>query len=235
MHANLRRLHSSSGTATSRARALQLAKAAADPTVGTAVLLAALGDHPWRKLYDDADDSDLPRNPSWRGGPPVSVPALLRATGRTGARGRPPASRDDAAARAAVAAARAQRAAEHAAAVAAARAQRAAEHSAAVAEVLAAQPGEQLSFRAADVALASLMAAARAGAGGDRRTATRDGLGCTLFHSGEGVGVLRAPTWRIWLPGRVAVFHRPGVRPMAPVATIADPDERATVMVGGAA
>jgi uncharacterized protein (TIGR02677 family) len=220
MHANLRRLHSSTGTATSRARALQLAKAAADPTVGTAVLLAALGDHPWRKLYDDADDADLPRNPSWRGGPAVSVPPLLRSTGRTGARGRPPASRDDSAARAAVAAARAQRAAEHAVAVA---------------EVLAARPGAVLSFRAADVALASLMAAARAGAGGDRRTATCDGLACTLFHTGAGVGVLRAPSWRIWLPGRLPVFHQPGARPMAPVATTADPDERVSVVVGGAA
>lgn len=220
MHANLRRLHSSAGTATSRARALQLAKAAADPAVGTAVLLAALGDHPWRKLFDDADDTGLPRNPSWRGGPAVNVPALLRATGRTGARGRPPASRDDTAARAAVAAARAQRATEHAEALA---------------EVLAAEPGEQLSFRAADVALASLMAAARVGASGDRRTATRDGLACTLFHTGEGAGLLRAPAWRIWLPGRVAVFHRPEVRPAVPVPTTADIDARATVVVGGAA
>jgi len=82
MHVNLRRLHSSAGAATSRSRALSLARACADPTYGIAVLLAALGDHPWRKLYGEAEDEDLSRIRSWRGGPCVAVPELLRLTGR---------------------------------------------------------------------------------------------------------------------------------------------------------
>jgi len=100
MHANLRRLHTSTGTATSRTRALALAKACATSDLAPALFLAALGDHPWHKLHGDADDDDLVRVPSWRAGPTVDVPDLLRLNGRTGARGRSAAPRDDTAARA---------------------------------------------------------------------------------------------------------------------------------------
>lgn len=210
MHANLRRLHSSAGYATGRSRALSLARACANPRYATAILQAALGDHRWRKLYGEADDTDLSSNPPWRSGPEVAVPDLLRATGRTGARGRAPAARDDAAARAVVRAARQRRQTEHAAAVR---------------EVLSTPPGQALSPRAARVALASLMAAVRASVDwreSDRRTATRDGLACTLLYTGTGAGVLVAPTWRVLLPGRVPVFHMPGRRPTTMLATRRD-------------
>jgi hypothetical protein len=173
-------------------------------------MLAATGDHKWRKLYGEADDTELTGNPTWRGGPLVELPELLRSTGRTGARGRAPAARDDSAAREAVLAARERRMAEH---------------SAAVTEVLAASPGEPLSPRAAQVALASLMAAVRTGATPgrrDRRTATRDGLACTLFFTGDGTGRVSAPTWRILLPGRIPVFHLPGRWVPAPRAAVPD-------------
>jgi hypothetical protein len=219
MHANLRRLHSSAGYATGRARALLLAKACLDPRYGTAILFAATGDHKWRKLYGEADDSDLSGNPTWRGGPAVELPELLRTTGRTGARGRTPAARDDAAAREAVQAARERRRVAHAAAIE---------------EILADTPGELLSQRAAQVALAALMAAVRAGVvpgAADRRTAVRDGLSCTLFHIGDGVGVLAAPTWRVLLPGRIPVFHLPGRWVPAPRPTRRDPQARAAMLL----
>lgn len=219
MHANLRRLHSSAGYATGRARALLLARACLDPTYGTAIMLAATGDHKWRKLYGEADDTELASNPTWRGGPSVELPELLRTTGRTGARGRAPAARDDAAARAAVQAAREQRLAEHAAAVE---------------EILAAGPGQRLSIRAARVALASLMAAVRsspARGARDRRTAVRDGLACTLLHTGDGTGVLPGPTWRVLLPGRVPVFHAPGRWVAAPRPTRAETAPRAVAVL----
>lgn len=225
MHANLRRLHASSSTATGRARALLLARACADPQFGQAVFQAAVGDHGWRKLYDDADDDDLSRVPSWRDGPTVAVPDLLWATGRAGARGRPPAARDDSAARAEVDARRKARAAAHAEALR---------------ELLAVPPGEQLSETAARIALATLMAATRAPAAGQRRarrSAQRDGLACTLFHVPGYVGVLRAPTWRVLVPGRVIVFHQAGTRAAAP--PLISPDLETTIIVriadGGAA
>ena len=222
MHVNLRRLHTSSGTATSRSRALALARACAHPTHGTAVLLAALGDHSWRKLYGEAADADLSRLRSWRDSPRVDVPELLRLTGRVGARGRAPAARDDAAARSAVAQARAQRAADHAAAIQ---------------EVLNASGGEALSDRAARVALAALMAAARARSENGRRVAVRDGLGCTLFHTGSAMGHLLAPTWRVLTPGRIPVFHLPGVvaSPPAPPDVRDEADEPRILLAGGAA
>ncbi|MBO4161224.1 DUF2397 domain-containing protein [Micromonospora antibiotica] len=219
MHANLRRLHSSAGYATGRARALLLAKACLDPQYGTAILQAATGDHRWRKLYGESDDTELSSNPTWRGGPAVELPELLRTTGRTGARGRAPAARDDSAARAAVQASRELRRAEHAAAIE---------------EILASEPGEQLSPRAAQVALAALMTAVRAGlAPGttDRRTGLRDGLSCTLFHIGDGAGVLVAPTWRVLLPGRMPVFHLPGRWIAAPRPTRRDPATRAVMLL----
>ena len=221
MHVNLRRLHSSSGTATSRGRALSLAKACTHPTLGTAVLLAALGDHPWRKLHGEADEFEPARPRSWREGAQVEVPELLRITGRAGARGRPPAARDDAAARAAVAERRRRRAAEHAEAIQ---------------EVLRAAPGELLSERAAQVAMASLAAAVRSRAVNGRRTAVRDGLACTLFHVDSETGAIRAPTWRVLTPGRIPVFHLPGVLPQPSEGQPAQElDKVPTVLVVGGA
>jgi hypothetical protein len=221
MHANLRRLHSSAGAVTSRARILAFARAAADPRWGTLVTNAALGDHSWRKLHGAADDADLPRPPSWRGGPTVEVPDLLRKTGTTGARGRAPAARQDDAAREVIAARRAARMAEH---------------RAALREILAASPGAPLSDTAARVALRALLVAARAGSVGGRRVGEIDGLACTLVHTGVGAGVVAAPTWRAWVPGRVVVFHRPGMVPaLSQVAAQADLDTRAVVVLHGAA
>lgn len=195
MHVNLRRLHSSSGTATSRGRALALAKACADPEHGTAIFLAAVGDHSWRKLYGGSDDADAARIRSWRDGPFVEVPTLLRLTGRAGARGRAPAARDDAEARERVKLLREQRVVEH---------------SEAIREVLDTTAGTCMSDAAARVALVSLLAAVRSDSSDGRRNAVRDGLGCTLFHTGRGAGVLAATTWRVVTPGRELVFHPAG-------------------------
>jgi uncharacterized protein (TIGR02677 family) len=221
MHANLRRLHTSTGTATSRTRALALAKACATSCLAPALFLAALGDHSWRKLHGDADDDELTRVPSWRAGPTVEVPDLLRLTGRTGARGRSAAPRDDTAARAEVA----QR-----------RRLRQQQHEAALREVLAASPDTVLSESAARLAMTALMAAARSGATGPRRTATHDGLACTLFHAPDSTGALCAPTWRVLLPGRVPVFHQQGSVAANPTASLADDREaRPLIVVDGAA
>ncbi|MFF7232648.1 DUF2397 family protein [Streptomyces sioyaensis] len=200
MHANLRRLHSSAGTAFTRTRALALARAVLTPQIGVQIFQAAVGDHPWRKLYGQADEDDASRNPSWRGGPQVPVATLLRTTGRSGPRGRGTTPRDDTAVKAQVAKARSRRQAEHAVAVAA---------------VLASVPGQHLEAAAARVALAALMAAARAAATGPSRTGTSGGLACTLIHTGNGFGTLNAPTWRVLLPGRIPLFHQPGRRPSA--------------------
>jgi hypothetical protein len=198
MHVNLRRLHSSSGTATSRSRALALARACASPEHGTAMLLAVLGDHAWRKLHGAADDADDPRIRPWRDGSSVEVPELLRTTGRTGAPGRAPAARDDTQAREAVRAARERRAAEHATAIA---------------EILGAAEGTLLSEQAGRVALAALVAAVRSPMSRGRRTATRDGLSCTLFVDPARSGLLATAIWRVLTPGRVLVFHLPDNTP----------------------
>lgn len=203
MHVNLRRLHSSSGTASSRGRALSLARACRHPVHGTSVLLAALGDHSWRKLYGEADDAERFGAPPWREGPGVEVPELLRATGRAGARGRLPAARDDAAAREAVA----QR-----------RAQRRAEHDDAIREVLRVGVAGTLSEGAARIALASLLAAIRSRAEDGVRTASLDGLACTVFRCDADPEWLRAPTWRVQVPGRRIVFHLPNHRPQFKLA-----------------
>ncbi|UUU45126.1 DUF2397 domain-containing protein [Streptomyces sp. NBC_00162] len=223
MHANLRRLHSSSGTASTRTRALALARAVLTPEIGVQIFQAALGDHSWRKLYGQADEDDVGRNPSWRGGPQVPVPSLLRTAGRSGPRGRGAAPRDDSVVRLQVAHERERRRAEHARAVAA---------------VLASVPGRGLEEADARVALAALMAAARAAARGPRRTGVSGGLACTLVHTGVGVGVLRAPAWRVLLPGRVPLFHLPGCRPspaalsaVAGSAVTDDVSERATLRI----
>jgi hypothetical protein len=221
MHANLRRLHSSAGAATSRSRALRLAAACTHADNAAAILNAALGDHPWRKLAGDESPEDLPRVPSWAAGPSAPTPHLLALTGRGGARGRIPAARDDTEARAAVDAARQARAAAH---------------GAAVAEVLAAPAGAALSEGAAQVALASLLAAARRGAWKGARTANNHGLACTLFHlSGTPpVPAVAADTWKVWTPGRVAVFHHPDRRPAAPSGMMADDALVAAVAVESA-
>lgn len=217
MHVNLRRLHSSSGTATNRGRALALARACLNPAYGTAIFLAVLGDHSWRKLYGEADDFDAARIRSWRDGPFVQVPELLRATGRSGARGSVPAARDDAEARELVKARREQREAEHAEAIS---------------EVLGTPAGMPMSERAARVALVSLLAAVRAGSSDGRRTAARDGLGCTLFHTGTSAGRLVAPTWRVLTPGRVPLFHAPGAVPAAlPGLSVTEEKEQPTVLL----
>lgn len=227
MHANLRRLHSSAGTASSRSRALLLAQAVLTPEVGVQIFQAAVGDHSWRKLYGQADEDEAVRNPSWRGGPQVPVPTLLRTAGRSGPRGRGAAPRDDTATKAQVAEARARRQSEH---------------SAAVGAVLAAIPGQQLDESAARIALAALMTAARAGARGPQRTGVSGGLACTLVHTGTGTGTgtLDAPTWRVLLPGRIPLFHKPGQRPSAAaLAALAgttvsnDPAPRAAIHLTG--
>ena len=202
MHMNLRRLHSSTGAATSRSRALTLAKACRNPAYGTAIFHAALGDHPWRKLYGAADEIEGGKVRAWRDGPYVAVPELLRATGRSGPRGRAPAARDDTFAREQVRIARERRAAEHAAAV----------H-----EVVSAAPGKCLSERAARVALAALLAATRVDSTSGRRTAVRDGLRCTLFYNTSAIGVIEAPTWRAITPGRMPIFHLPHTSAAPPV------------------
>lgn len=219
MHANLRRLHTSAGAATSRSRALRLAAASRDPRFGRAIALAALGDHQWRKLHGEADDAELSRVPSWAAGPCAPVPELLALIGRGGTGGRIPAAPDDGAARAAVQASRSRRAVEHAAAVA---------------EILGAPHGQRLSEPAARVALDTLLAASRRSALGGARTAVKDGLACTIFRTPDGPpddlrppDALRAPLsvgtaggevplavggprWTVWTPGRTVVFHRPG-------------------------
>ncbi len=195
MHLNLRRLHSSAGSATGRSRALALARACGNPEFGTAVFLAAVGDHRWRKLYGEADDSDSQRPQGWRDAPKVTVPELLRLTGRSGARGRAPAARDDSAAREVVEERRRQRAAIR---------------EAAIQEILAAAPGSELSDPAARVALATLLAATRASARAGRRHAERDGLSCTVFDRPGTTGLLCGPRWRVMTPSRWIVFHRPG-------------------------
>ncbi len=209
MHANLRRLHSSASTATTRSRALTFAKACSDESVGTAIWMAALGDHPWRKITGTAEDEELVRGATtWRDGPGVDLPEMLRATGRVGARGRAAAGRDDTQARERVAARRAEHDARH---------------REALTEVLKTEPGALLTDAAARVALAALNAAARAarrpagpGFAFAARTAQRDGLACTLLYVGAAAGAVRAPSWRVLTPGRVAVFHLPGRAPRVP-------------------
>jgi hypothetical protein len=196
MHMNLRRLHTSSGAATSRSRALALARACANSEYGPAIFNAALADHPWRKLHGVADEIDGSKVRSWRDGPHVAVPELLRTTGRAGVRGRATPARDDSLAREQVRAARARRSAEH---------------DAAVREVLSTPPGKELSEPAARVALAALLAATRADKSNGRRSAVRDGLRCTLCYQPSAIGMLTAQTWRAITPGRVPIFHLPHV------------------------
>jgi uncharacterized protein (TIGR02677 family) len=221
MHTNLRRLHTSAGAATGRSRALRLAAACGHAELGTAIAAAALGDHPWRKLHGEADDHDLTRTPSWAAGPQAPVPETIALTGRGGARGRAPAARDDSTAKAVVQLLRDRRAALR---------------KAAVAEVLAAQPGSRLSETAAAIALEVLLAAARRAPVRGTRSATCDGLACTLFRTGdlEARPAAAGPRWTIWTPGRMAVFHSHGTA-VACDGVIEDTDARAAVTLGSVA
>jgi uncharacterized protein (TIGR02677 family) len=239
MHANLRRLHTGAGIATTRTRALAFARACMDPKYGSAIWAAGVGDHSWRKLAGFPDDDEATRGSTpWRDGPGVELPEMLRTSGRTGSRGRASSSRDDSAARAAVAARRQERAVAHALALR---------------EVLAAAPAAPLSDAAARVALAAVAAASRGtrhAATATRpvvaRTGTKDGLTCTLVYIGEGqsassvtAGVVRAPTWKVILPGRVPLFHAPGTAATIPpglhVLANPDADEVVVQMVRGVA
>ncbi|MGH3901421.1 MAG: DUF2397 domain-containing protein [Pseudonocardiaceae bacterium] len=220
MHANLRRLHSTTGTATGRARALAFARACSDPVHGTAVFNAAVGDHSWRKLHGTADDADTTRVPSWRSGPLVPIPDQLAKTGRSGARGRASAARDDTVARERL---RSQRIARLRA------------HDAAMREILSAKPGAQLTEAAARVALASLMAAVRKRPSRGRRRATTDGLACTVVHTGRHTGVVMGPTWTVLLPGRLVRFHLPAQSPELSDQEKSEPSGPALLGVEGVA
>lgn len=202
MHLNLRRLHTSAGSATSRHKALLLARACRDERYGSQIMLAATGDHSWRKLFGEAQEPEGTRLVSWRDGPLVAVPELLRILGRSGGGGRAAAPRDDTKAKADIAEKRRLRAKTHADAVA---------------EVLRVQPGEPLSEAAADVAFAALLSAAKASASAGRRTGVKDGLACTIIALAGVRGVMRAPTWQVLLPGRLIVFHRPGTKAQLPI------------------
>jgi uncharacterized protein (TIGR02677 family) len=217
-HANLRRLHTAGESGTSRARALLLARACLDANHGSQVYLAALGDHSWRKLHGEPDDPGAGRVPPWREGPQVAVPLGLRSHGKAGVRGRAAPPLDDTAARQAVGEARLERLRRH---------------QDQLREVLAAAPGETLSDGAARVALAALLDAVRQGAVGGRRRASKDGLACTVFWTGVGTGLLQAPSWRVWLPGRAIIFHQPADRPRAPVTTAAEPVGQIRMRVDG--
>lgn len=103
-------------------------------------------------------------------------------------------------------------------------------------EVLTAPSGAVLSEPAARLAMSALMAAARTGAAGPRRSASSDGLACTLFHSPGSTGALLAPTWQVWLPSRIAMFHQQGTKALEPANVLVDDAEsRALLVVEGAA
>jgi uncharacterized protein (TIGR02677 family) len=220
MHANLRRLHASSGALTGRARALSLAQAcAANPSLAPELTLLALGDHPWRKLWCATEDDELRFTPTWANGPKAAVPELLRLTGRTGARGRVPAARDGEAARVEILARRAEER----------RAREAAE-----AEVLAASPGDTLSDAAGRVALDVLLAAVRSAPEGRMRTAVRGGVGATVYSvlDDDGLPVITSEKFCAWVPGRRLLFSRPGEARGEPPGVLSDPGERPAVVLG---
>lgn len=239
MHANLRRLHTGAGIASTRVRALAFARACMDPDYGSAIWAAAVGDHSWRKLAGVADDEEATRGSTpWREGPGVELPEMLRTSGRSGSRGQAAASRDDSAAKLAIAARRQERVILHAIALR---------------EVLGCAPAAPLGEAAARVALAAIAAACRgtrhsatAGRPVVVRTGVKDGLACTLVYVSDGAtagsitaGVVRAPTWKVILPGRVPLFHAPGTAATIPLGmrVLDDPDaaQVAVQMVRGVA
>ena len=223
MQANLRRLHSSTGTATARSRALAFAAACRDPHLAVDLFAAATGDHPWRKLHGAADEVGV-RNPSWASGPVVQVGDILRSTGRTGSRGRPAAARDDEQARTQVAAQRAHREQIR---------------RAAITEVLAMTPTQALSTDAGKLALDALTYTARTSPSGRVRTSrhTRLGLACTLVYTPGTDGFLRTARWSVHLADRTPVFHlfsdRPPIDHLLVRDAIDDPDRRVSLQAVG--
>lgn len=219
MHANLRRLHTASGSATTRARALAFARACHGSDRATEIWQAALGDHAWRKLAGVSEEEEGVRaSTTWADGPGVAIPELLRTTGRTGTRGRAASARDDQGTRVLLA----QR-----------RAERVLARKAAADVVLNAPAGEPLPEAAARVAYEALTAATRGtvrrdpgGVNLPGRTGTVEALACTLLYLNpatletDAVPGMRliGPTWQILTPGRVAVFHTPGRRPQLSAA-----------------
>lgn len=198
-HANLRRLHTTGTSRTTRSRALLLARACLNPDAARQVYLAALGDHSWRKLHGESEDPGAGRTLPWRAGPQVEVEKWQFSVGRTGSRGKAPAPLDDTAEREIRAIQREQ-----------AKQLRQRRE----AEVLATLPGQAMSAGAGRVAYEVLTAAIGARPSGGRRTARRGGLACTIAISERQVGTLGCPLWRVWLPGRVLVFHIPDAKPV---------------------
>ncbi|MFP3712654.1 DUF2397 family protein [Puerhibacterium sp. TATVAM-FAB25] len=203
LYANLRRRRNAAGALPDRSRALLLAQACLDETWGQALFVAALGDHPWRKLHGETDEPTAGRTPRWRDGPQVEVAKGLRTIGRTGTRGRAPAPPDDSADRAAAEQERARRKADH---------------DAKVAEILDAGPGDVLSAGAGRLAFTRLLAARQSRPTAGRRTAAKDGLACTLVMREGAVAELTCSTFRAWVPGWVVAFHPPGQLPVLPAA-----------------
>ncbi|MHB1930498.1 MAG: hypothetical protein ACYCUG_13970, partial [Acidimicrobiales bacterium] len=91
------------------------------------------------------------------------------------------------------------------------------------------------SERAAAVALDALLATARRGATRGARTAVKDILACTLFHTPDTLDrpAVGGPRWTIWTPGRTAVFHQPGQMPACPPSRGEDREPVARLVVGG--
>jgi hypothetical protein len=89
-----------------------------------------------------------------------------------------------------------------------------------------------MSEGAARVALASLLAAARAESEEGRRTGICEGLACTLVYMPGAAGMVIAPTWRVLTPDKTPLFHSPGASTSAlePVARIEE-QERPSVLL----
>ena len=104
-------------------------------------------------------------------------------------------------------------------------------------EILAAKPGAILSDGAARVAYKTLCKAARRPVRDGRREADREGLACSLFRTETATGVLRAPSWSVWLPGREMVFHVPKTPAAVPAGVVDDSGDYIDVRIsaGGAA
>jgi hypothetical protein len=217
LQVNLQRLHTSAGTATARSRLLSLARAATDATSGPQVYLAALGDHPWRALSGVIDDTA--GVPPWASGGTTASPTA-RANGvKAATRGRFAAPADDTAARAQVAARRAERAAAHVDAVA---------------ELVAARPGSVVSVAAGRVGLAALLRAAATPARDGVRTAVVDGIGASLVHTGvDGPGLV-CERFAVHTPRRQVRFHAPGVTPVDLPPALHD-TARSAAVIGGIA
>lgn len=220
MHANLRRQHSAASVATNRSRSLALARASLNPEFGAAITVAALGDHPWRKLHGVADDEQTTGSVPWRLGPKVEVPELLRLIGRGGPRGKFPSVPDTA---------RWRELAEHK------RRHREARRSSGIKEILGHDPQSfggsyELSEHAAREAMSVLMVAVRGRPTRGVHHAARDGLACTVVQVPGRTGRISAPTWRVLMPDRVIIFHGA----TQSVALPADAEDSPTIIVQAA-